>query len=652
MIFLPLKINYKYMNVCIVLPDQSPKTFGNVMFFHMIFLGSLLKKNKKLNVRLIEPSGRDGYRWDHLQNLNMKLDFTFDNSYSFIYNQNPYIWQAYELLLYLQKPYNNCDILHVTGLYAFFVLMAKRQHIDFMNTRIVFHEHDDSKLFSKVARMNRFPSIDEWKIIHMEMQAKKFSDSCLCLSDDLSTHSSCLPIIANRSVYDLKETQKLWIDFHQRFISDSVSIPHTLNSITDNIVVEVVITTFNPDDLLLQAVQSIQIQSYSGDIYILIVDDSSHITSTFDLVNCSRIPCRILCTPHNLFLGGARNFAIRNLKKETTHVLFMDDDNIAKPEEIVTLVNAARHSKAEIYTMLFDEWTSHLYPSTRASIGHRWLFLACSLTMVVENDLGDANMFVDKQVFQKLMFTETRRMYEDWEFLNAAVLKNISIELVPYALFWKRSLTGRGIMNTNANIVPSLTRMLEPFKYLGWPVYATALLASSSKSGQILIDKRSDERFRRNGEDNVFAEYAHCGQYDWKRLQTVGRVNGRKVHKLRRNFDFPFVGRYSMHPWRDSANGLCHTVAWTYYTNEPTEISVTIHAFVSQSEGDGVTLHISYGSNTLCKKKLFPDHLQNRSFFRSFRFLASVGKPLRFFVHPNNSPYYDELYFKVHISSR
>lgn len=443
---------------------------------------------------------------------------------------------------------------------------------------------------------------------------------------------------------DRKSNEKKWVEFHDKLSSTSYEqLPRS-----GNIAVEVVMTTFEPSELLLQAVKSIQKQTFTGTLSILIVDDHSSNNTILNTLDCPRFPCRSIVTPQNSYLGAARNFALLHLLDDTNYILFMDDDNVAKDNEIEILVKSAIHTNADIYTVLLDEWTSRDFPSEKKSIQHRWLPLACGHTMTIANDLGDANMFIKRSILKQLNFTENRLMYEDWELLTSAILQGFRVELVPYALFWKRNLPERGMMNTIKNTFPSHMRVIEPFKKLGWSVYSTALLAADSvEKHPTIID--NIKKFRVMGEDNIEAEYAECRQKNWQQLPMKGLLpNGRQVHKLTQELDYPFVGRLSMHPWLDAKT--CSLVSWTYKVNRNVHMTVNVRASISRSKGDGVILYIQYGTAIVFSKRLHPTHHKNRTLYTSLPLKSEIGKALRIYVHPNNSPFYDEVYFHVSIA--
>lgn len=101
--------------------------------------------------------------------------------------------------------------------------------------------------------------------------------------------------------------------------------------------VSVVIATFNRAPLLREAVESIQQQSFSGPVEIVIVDDGST-DNTADWVrdsNCGAVYRKI---GHCGNLAKVRNEGLRLASSE--YLLFLDDDDRLHPSAITTLLDA------------------------------------------------------------------------------------------------------------------------------------------------------------------------------------------------------------------------------------------------------------------------------------------------------------------------
>jgi GT2 family glycosyltransferase len=152
----------------------------------------------------------------------------------------------------------------------------------------------------------------------------------------------------------------------------------------------------------------------------------------------------------NLYPGAARNTAVRHATGK--YVLFMDDDNVAKPNEVETLVTAMQSSGADIVTCFLDVFQTPRPPRGPNAGTFRWTFLGgCAVLGATQNSFGDTNCLVKRDVFNALGgFTEDFGVgFEDWEFLANAVLKGYHLTVVPEALVWYRQ-TGCGVNSTTA----------------------------------------------------------------------------------------------------------------------------------------------------------------------------------------------------------
>lgn len=194
--------------------------------------------------------------------------------------------------------------------------------------------------------------------------------------------------------------------------------------------------------LLQQAIASLKTQTYKNFEVILVDDGSSQedsqrylnlIEHDFSLRNWKVIKSS------NNYLGAARNLAARHANGE--YLIFMDDDNVAKPFEIETFVNSAINTDADILTTPSDLIFGDEFPSPFRKMTNCWLPLGPDLNIAgFNNCFGDANAMVKKEVFDKIGgFTEDYGLgHEDWEFFLKASLAGYKLQVVPEPLFWYR----------------------------------------------------------------------------------------------------------------------------------------------------------------------------------------------------------------------
>ena len=169
--------------------------------------------------------------------------------------------------------------------------------------------------------------------------------------------------------------------------------------------VSVIMTHFNRPDLVRQAIDSVRAQDYPQSRYELIVmDDGStdanakaklaELESEFAQRNWT------IVWGENCYLGCARNKALERAKGK--YVLFMDDDNYAKPHEVTTFVRAMESSNADVLTSFVDFYWGLESPAPKSD-RPSYIFLGGSADVgAFKNCFGDANCFVRVESFREI----------------------------------------------------------------------------------------------------------------------------------------------------------------------------------------------------------------------------------------------------------
>ncbi|WP_207461058.1 glycosyltransferase [Azospirillum sp. SYSU D00513] len=245
--------------------------------------------------------------------------------------------------------------------------------------------------------------------------------------------------------------------------------------------VSVCVTHFNRPRLLRQAVASIAAQTHPA-FELVVVDDGSDDPEALrfldELEAEPPVPAFRLIRQANRYLGAARNAAAS--AAAGAYLLFMDDDNLAKPEELSVLAAAARASGADIVTCFNDTFSrqddeGRPLPETR-----RLFFGPAAQVGVLFNGFGDANALIRTEAFHRFGgFSEDYGVgHEDYEFFARAVLAGARLLTVPDALFWYRVDAGSMIKTTTLGL--NHARALRP--YLAGTPLATdlAMLARGS----------------------------------------------------------------------------------------------------------------------------------------------------------------------------
>lgn len=213
------------------------------------------------------------------------------------------------------------------------------------------------------------------------------------------------------------------------------------------------ITHFERHHLLQQALASIKSQTYQN-IEVILVDDGSTTEESDRYLNLiendfNSRGWKIVRSSNN-YLGAARNLAARHASGE--YLMFMDDDNVAKPFEVETFVTAALNSGADVLTTPSDLIFGEEFPSPFRKMTHCWLPLGPDLNIAsFSNCFGDANALIRKEVFEKVGgFTEDYGLgHEDWEFFAKISLQGYKLQVVPEPLFWYRVANSGMLLSGN-----------------------------------------------------------------------------------------------------------------------------------------------------------------------------------------------------------
>ena len=226
--------------------------------------------------------------------------------------------------------------------------------------------------------------------------------------------------------------------------------------------VTICIPTRNRPGLLDQSVRSALAQQTQESVNVLIVDDSSddaealaglrkwelstpaenskHSTATTATTGMSRL--RVRRTTRQLGDGAARNECVR--WATTPFIVFLDDDNVAKPEMVQSLLTAAQTARWDIVTCLLDEFASLEEPQVGEQPTSRWVPVGPAIAAGLHrNVFGDTAMLVRREPFLALGgFSEQPGVgFTDWEFLARAALSGrVSMGLVPRGLLWYRNV--------------------------------------------------------------------------------------------------------------------------------------------------------------------------------------------------------------------
>ncbi|WP_424812522.1 glycosyltransferase [Roseococcus sp. YIM B11640] len=209
---------------------------------------------------------------------------------------------------------------------------------------------------------------------------------------------------------------------------------------SDPPLVSVCMAAFNRYEPLAHAVAAVEAQTYPN-FEVVLVDDASTDPATRQYIEALKPRFaargwRVLHNATNSWQGASRRRAAAEARGD--YIIFMDDDNAAWPEQIETFVTAAEHSGADILTCQLQPFLgSGPPPRFRSTRPGTWAPIgACPSVGLFWNCFGDNNMFIRRAAWERMGGYTTERVYfEDWEFLQQAVLQGLHLECLPELLF-------------------------------------------------------------------------------------------------------------------------------------------------------------------------------------------------------------------------
>lgn len=236
--------------------------------------------------------------------------------------------------------------------------------------------------------------------------------------------------------------------------------------------VSIVITHYNRYRLLQQAIESIERQTYKN-FEVILVDDGSTDPEAIKFLSelswrwWQERAWRVLREP-NRYLGAARNTGAKHARGK--YVLFMDDDDVAKPVQVEMMARIAEITGADVVTTGHDLFAGRQFPNPRSLVA-RYVPLGPAMNSgILRNVFGDSAMFIHRQFFLDLGgFTEEYGVgFEDYELLAKVVTRDNHLEPAAEPLHWYRRHgdTMSTVTDLKAGQVRFLRAYLDVFAYL------------------------------------------------------------------------------------------------------------------------------------------------------------------------------------------
>lgn len=290
------------------------------------------------------------------------------------------------------------------------------------------------------------------------------------------------PLFCPRPGFDLAHSLQTWDAWHQ-------ALPRLENDTAESLddrdkqaqpLVSICLAHFNRPQELSEALESIKALRYKNFEVVIVDDGSTNHEALAYLEQIERLdhgfPLKVYSQP-NLYLGASRNLAASHARGE--YMLFMDDDNLAKPHELSMMVAAIEHANADIITCFSDTFRSSDVHNLEQAAGKRIVYIGADLTSgMFRNPYGDSNCLVRRNAFEKLGgFTEDYKIgRDDQEFFSRAVLQGLKLYVLPEAVYWYRISVVR-MRKNQFSLFAGMQRVGNPYLELpGLPVeYANIL---------------------------------------------------------------------------------------------------------------------------------------------------------------------------------
>uniref|UniRef100_A0A061RCB2 Glycosyl transferase family 1 n=1 Tax=Tetraselmis sp. GSL018 TaxID=582737 RepID=A0A061RCB2_9CHLO len=265
------------------------------------------------------------------------------------------------------------------------------------------------------------------------------------------------------------ENEAIWVEWHQHIAREAAAEREraaAARAEADLPFVTVIMTHYNRPQLCMLSIESIENQDYPADRFeLLLVDDGSTTAEARafldDLEPAFRERGWTVLRITNRYLGAARNEGFRHARGK--YVLFMDDDNYAKPHEISTYVTAMESGGADVMTSFVDFFFSEDRPP-EAGDRPSYLFLGGSAEVgAYKNCFGDANSFVRASSFCEIGgYTEDYGVgFEDWEMYANASLRGFQVDVLPESVYQYRFT--RDSMQKTTDYFRNRRRSLRPY---------------------------------------------------------------------------------------------------------------------------------------------------------------------------------------------
>lgn len=375
---------------------------------------------------------------------------------------SPQLAVSHRVYLWL-RDHDSFDIVHFAerGGCGFYAMTARRQGLALKRTACVVGLFGASAWIRRAAHdIIRIES--QLECDYIEQRSAELADFAWPASDSALAWARAegwgLPDLAGAR--DIPGPEG-WVCWHERV--KAVEPPQARSDLPT---ISVCLNHYNRPHYLRQALDSLIEQERAPD-EVIVLDDGSPgegVQEELDRIvaeyEFARRGWRLI-RERDLYLGASRNAAARAANCE--YLLFMDDDNVARPFEVATFAEVARQTGADVITCQLDKFESTDRPTTETIPTHRFLFAGAALPLcAIRNTFGDANALVRRRSLLEMGgYTEDRNVgHEDWEAYSKFALRGYRVEVIPEPLFYYRMAPGA--MTERVSVIRNHLRSLRP----------------------------------------------------------------------------------------------------------------------------------------------------------------------------------------------
>jgi glycosyltransferase involved in cell wall biosynthesis len=245
---------------------------------------------------------------------------------------------------------------------------------------------------------------------------------------------------------DKEGVLRFFIETQQIVLSETQPVVKQHETVQSSADITIIIPFHNRLNYLPQTLLSL-LQQTTGGFQVLIVNDASNEEARQQLgalINepyYSNLNIRLIDTVDSLGAAGARNYALQQVK--TPFVLFVDDDDVLRPDTLALCCEAQQRTSSDIITMAFCYFDGDDYPQPEVTSGTLIHFHSTQdwVSAMSHNFVGGITALYRTAILSKHGAFLCGRFAgeEDWQLLLKLTFAGCSCTYLPLPLLWYRN---------------------------------------------------------------------------------------------------------------------------------------------------------------------------------------------------------------------